>query len=318
MNDPVSLNPAYEHASTPPQLVAIEAGGTKFVVAVGTNHEDARVTTIATETPERTLSAVLAFIKEAASTRPIAGIGIASFGPLGVDAASGNYGVIGSTPKPHWSGVNYLKALSTLNAPIVIDTDVNGAALAEALLGVGKGNRRVAYVTIGTGIGIGFTDEGVISNGSRHPEAGHILLPPHPDDPLPGGICPFHKGCLEGLASGPSIHERWGQSLSELIANKAASAEQAIALQAHYLGIMCSNLSLMNAPDVIVLGGGVSQTPGLIDAVRAATLSHLNGYLDDLSKPEAIEHLVQPAALAPHSGLVGAFMLAHRAAQTTH
>ncbi len=289
-----------------PRVAAIEGGGTKFVVGVGTTVTDATITTIPTTTPEATAAAVLAVLRKAFDTAPFEAIGVASFGPLGIVPNSPEYGVIAATPKPGWRGFNYLDCLAEFQVPIVVDTDVNCAALAEARQGAGKNHSRVMYVTVGTGIGGGLVIDEQISTGASHPEIGHITLARHPHDLPDAGICPFHKDCLEGFASGPSIHSRWHQSLSQL-----ASDHFAHRLEAYYLGQMCANLLLSMVPDMIVIGGGVSNSPGLIARVQQATRALLNGYLPALDSDTAMAQRISLPSLAPLSGLVGAFELSH-------
>ncbi len=144
-------------------------------------------------------------------------VGIASFGPLDLDPASSGWGHITRTTKPHWSDADVAGPFGrAFDCPVAIDTDVNGAALAEWLWGAGQGTNASLYLTVGTGIGGGAVVGGRLIHGVGHPEMGHIRMPRHPDDGDFAGICPFHGDCLEGLASGPAIKARWGASLSEL------------------------------------------------------------------------------------------------------
>ncbi len=288
-----------------PLYVAIEAGGTKFVVSVGNDWRNSVTSTIATTTADETAAELIKFLRQQIAGKRVAAIGVASFGPVGIDPLSASYGVIGSTPKPGWSGFSYRDVLKEFAAPIVIDSDVNGAALAEARHGAGEGCRRVMYVTVGTGVGGGLVVDGCISNGSSHPELGHMLLPRHKKDLVDAGYCPYHRDCLEGLASGPSVKARWGLDLSEL-----GSDHLGFELQAYYLAAMSSNIILQSVPDRIVLGGGVMQTQGLIEQVRIETRALLNGYRPDLDSESAMAELIQLPHHAPISGLIGAFELA--------
>lgn len=301
-----NVNPdASESLSNAGLFVAIEAGGTKFVVSVGRHWSNAVTSTFETTSPAATGEAVLEFIRRESADRDIAAIGVASFGPVGIAAQLPNYGVIGSTPKVGWTGFSYLDLLETFSAPIMVETDVNAAALAEARHGAGKGLRRVMYVTIGTGIGGGLVVDGAISNGVTHPELGHMLVPRHREEIADAGFCPFHGDCLEGLAAGPTVTARWGQDLSQL-----GEDHLAFRLQAYYLAAMCTNLILQSVPDRIVLGGGVMQTPGLLAAVRAETSRLLNGYRCDLLSEHDWQQLICLPQHAPAAGLVGAYELA--------
>ena len=167
-----------------PIFAAIEAGGTKWIVSVGSDYRSAIQTRIPTEHPDITLVAARHFISEQIQSQgPISAIGIGSFGPLGVNPARADFGVIGNTPKPHWSGANLASAFADFGVPLAIESDVNAAALAEANSLLPSHEGRLIYVTIGTGIGAGVAERGRVSNGVHHPEMGHIRLPKHPDDP---------------------------------------------------------------------------------------------------------------------------------------
>ena len=286
--------------------VAIEGGGTKFVVSVGDKFDNATTINIPTESPSATMHKVIDFINNEAAGQPITAIGLASFGPIGINSSLPDYGVIGKTPKTGWSGFNYFEELSVFNAPIAIDSDVNGAALGESRCGVGKDKNRIAYITVGTGVGGGFVANSAVLNGIGHPELGHILVPRHPRDLLGSGCCPFHNDCLEGLASGPSIYARWGKDLSQLHSSHVAHE-----LEAYYLASMCVNVLLQFVPDVIILGGGVMKTPGLIERVRETTVDLLGGYMPKYDSKKAIEKIIVPPLCEPVSGLVGAFEMAY-------
>ncbi len=295
-----------------PRVAAIEAGGTKFVVSAGDDWTSPDCHTIPTSSPEETLAHTLSVLRKAFEQAPFAAIGVASFGPIGIQPGSADYGVIGATPKPGWSGFSFIEALKEFDVPIIIDSDVNGAALAEHQFGAGRDLARVCYVTIGTGIGGGIIIDGEVSNGKSHPELGHMLLAKHPDDLPEAGYCPFHGACLEGLAAGPSIMKRWGKNLSQLPSDHIAHE-----IEAHYLASLCLNLLLTIVPDRILLGGSVAQTPGLIDKVRVRTRQLLGGYLPDIDSSEAMASLIQLPELAPLSGLAGAYALARTATPAT-
>ncbi len=285
-------------------LGAVEAGGTKFVCAVGTGPDDIRAQVrLPTMAPAQTLAAMLDFFSEhEASSGPLASIGVASFGPVDLHPGSPTYGYITNTPKPQWAQTNLVGALASLFAcPIGFDTDVNGAALGEARWGAGRDARVLVYVTIGTGLGGGILIDGKPVHGLLHPEMGHIRVVKHSTDADFAGACPFHGDCLEGLASGPAIAARWGTSLDKLPPDHPGWERQA-----HYLAHLCANLLLTVSADRILLGGGVMQTPALFPRVRAETLALLNGYLAVTD----LDGIIQPPALGQQAGLAGAFALA--------
>lgn len=288
------------------RVAAIEGGGTKFLVAVGSpgsisNHS----ISIATATPAVTLPQLLSYLRAEHKKEAFHAIGIGSFGPLGIAAERSDYGVIGPTPKPDWSHFSYPKALAEFNVPLVITTDVNAAAIAESNLGSAGHGHRVIYITVGTGIGGGIVINNQLDQGKFHPEVGHMKIAVNPDDPMPEGFCRFHGNCLEGLASGLAIERRWGANLSDLSPNHPGND-----LQAKYLAQMCMNLLLTITPDSIILGGGVMQTPFLLAKVRLALREMMNHYMPQFSSEDAVAKLIKAPALAPFSGLVGAALLA--------
>lgn len=278
----------------------IEAGGTKFMLATANAGRELFATArIDTTTPEATLGEAVRWFR--AQAPRYAAIGIASFGPLDLDPASPDWGHVRQTPKPHWSGADLASPFRDAFAcPIAVDTDVNGAALAEALWGAGQGQRASLYFTVGTGIGGGAVIDGELLRGLTHPEMGHVRVARHPDDRDYAGRCPFHGDCLEGLASGPAILDRWGASLSDL-----PSGHPGPDIIAWYLGQLVANLQAIFEPGRIIFGGGVTATPGLIDRIRDhAAVAHGGYFLGD---PRAI---VSAPALGDRAGLMGALALA--------
>ena len=295
--------------SSPALLAGIEAGGTKYVCAVATDPtEPLREVRFPTGDPEETIANAVAFFQEAsADYGPIRAMGIGTFGPAEIHPRSPGYGSILTTPKRGWSGFNVVNAIRKgldLPIPVAFDTDVNAAAIAESEFGVAKNAAHVAYITVGTGIGGGFLHDGVIVHGRMHPEIGHLLVP---DLDTPFGkdtnVCPFHGSCLEGRASGPAIEERWG-----LPGNEIPDDHPAWELQAKYLAHGCVDLTAAWSPDLIILGGGVSQKAGLIDRVRREFESLTGSYW---SLPP-LDLYLQTPALDQRAGIIGALALARR------
>ncbi|MFX4227602.1 MAG: ROK family protein [Porticoccaceae bacterium] len=289
-------------------FAAIEAGGTKFVIAIGNTNEIKRKISIPTRDPDTTWRDALGFLKQTYLEMPFSAIAMASFGPLDLNEKSQNYGRLTNTPKAGWQDAHMLAPLRSFNLPIALETDVSAAALGEALLGQGRDKNTVAYVTVGTGIGAGIVRDGQILNGATHPEIGHIPLPQDINsDPFPG-ICPFHKNCLEGLASGKAIHARWSSNLNDL-----EQDHPAYAIQAQYLGYLCSVLMLCFSPDKILLGGGVMQSKSLLEKSRDSCFNYLNGY----PKKESLEQIIERPAHEGTSALIGGFILADRLIKST-
>lgn len=289
---------------------AIEAGGTKFVLALArADGQVIETTRIATREPQGTFADMTAWFADAAARHgAIGALGIASFGPIGIDPAAPDYGTFLSTVKPHWEGANLVAALAAFKAPVAIDTDVNGAALAEALKGAGRGHGTVAYTTVGTGIGTGVVTKGAVLKSATHYETGHFH-PPHDraSDPF-NGICVYHRDCLEGLASGPAIMARWGHDLA------SASSEQ-VELIASYLAHLAATLAGFHRPDVMIFGGGVMHAPGLIEALRERTAALVGGYLPEWSG-DLTPRILSPA-LGDNAGITGAIELGRRALETS-
>lgn len=290
-----------------PLIGAVEAGGTKFVLAVarmdGTIVDRARMDT---RTPAETFPEMAEFLARHAG---LAGIGIASFGPIDVDPASPGYGTFTTTPKPGWSGARYHDALAGLGVPILIDTDVNGAALGEWLAGAGQGCETLAYTTVGTGIGAGVLHKGISRGGISHLEAGHVRPPRDAmRDPFPGR-CPFHGDCLEGLACGPAIIDRWGGSLDAV----AAREPDAVPLIASYLADFAASLVLLHMPDRLIFGGGVVKAPGLLDSLRQQAEKLLAGYVRHPRLDPGLASYIVAPGLGDDAGITGAIELGRRA-----
>ncbi len=289
----------------------IEAGGTKFVCAVGSGPDDlARVSRFPTTTPSETLGRAIAFFREAVKERPIAAIGIGSFGPVDPNPGSPTFGYITSTPKQGWGHTDFARTVSrALGVPVGFDTDVNAAALAEYRWGAAQNLDSLIYMTIGTGIGGGGLVNGQPLHGLIHPEMGHIR-PPHDlqRDPFPG-VCPYHGDCLEGLASGPAMEKRWGQAAETLLSDHPAWA-----LEAHYLALALATYVCTLSPRRFVLGGGVMEQPVLLPLIRREVQQLLNGYVQAGEILDRIDEFIVGPGLGKRSGVLGAIALAERAA----
>ena len=285
------------------RLGALEAGGTKMVCAIGDELGNViERASFPTRMPEETMPDIINYFKD----KDIEALGISSFGPLNLDENDPNYGDITTTPKPGWKNYPLRRELmKALNVPVGIDTDVNGAALSEALLGAGKGTDSLVYYTIGTGIGGGAVVEGKLLHGLVHPEMGHMMMRPCKDDPTPHGFCPYHDGCLEGMANGPAIEKRWGVSAKELPEDHIAWD-----VEAEYLAQMCANTTLILSPKKIVLGGGVMHQLHLFPKIRRRTLEILNGYVAHKAVLEDIDNYIVPPALGDNAGAAGSLLLA--------
>lgn len=287
----------------------IEAGGTKFVCAIGTGPDDIRFQTqLTTTTPDETIGKVIEFFKENAGNQPIAAIGIASFGPINLDKNSPDYGCIVRTPKPGWSNTNIVgRVQGTFDIPVAFDTDVNGAALGEHFWGAAQGLDTFIYLTVGTGIGGGGIVNGELMHGLVHPEMGHIRIPHDlQTDPFEG-CCPYHSDCLEGLANGRAVELRWGITGEDLPADHPAWE-----LEAYYLALGLNNFICTLSPQRIIIGGGLMKHPYLLKMLRNNVLKLLNRYIDSPQILENIEGYIVSPSLGDLSGVLGAIALAQR------
>jgi fructokinase len=289
---------------------AIEAGGTKFVCAVGTGPQDVRARIeFATTSPQETIGRAITFLQEQAKRERLLAVGIASFGPIDVNPASPDWGHITSTPKPGWQSVDLAGPIGrVLGLQVAFDTDVNVAALGEREWGAAQGLDTFVYITVGTGIGGGGMVEGRLMHGALHPEMGHLRIPhDRQTDPFPGA-CPFHSDCWEGLAAGPAIEARWGSKGQYL-----PPEHPAWELEVHYLALGMTNLVCALSPQRIILGGGVMRQAGLFPLIRRKTLELLNGYIRVDIILERIDEYIVPPRLGDNAGVLGAMALAQRA-----
>ncbi|NKB66673.1 MAG: ROK family protein [Candidatus Latescibacteria bacterium] len=301
--------------NTSPLFGALEAGGTKFICAVGTAPDDIRAQSrIDTQSPAATLEAVIDFFRRSAAEHgPMAAVGIGSFGPVDLHPDSPAYGHITTTPKPGWAHTDLVGPLqAALDVPVGFDTDVNAAALGEYRWGAAQGLDTFIYLTIGTGIGGGGLVEGRLLHGLLHPEMGHIPLPRDTTRDPYQGYCPFHGDCFEGLASGPALEDRWG-----LPADQLPPDHPAWSLQAHYLAVGLASFIYTLSPQRLVLGGGVMDQAHLFPLVRQELATLINGYLQIDELDQGLDQFVVPPGLGPRAGLCGALVLAAQALEAS-
>lgn len=284
------------------KICGIEAGGTKFILGIGDENGTIMVReSFPTTSPDETIALCKSFITK---HNPDI-LGIASFGPIDLDRKSVTYGNITSTPKPGWANTPLVSEIrKVFNGPIGFDTDVNGAALGESFWGKGKDVTSCLYLTIGTGIGGGYVENNQCLHGLLHPEMGHILLTQHPDDDFEG-ICPFHKNCFEGLASGPAIEARYKQK-----ANSLDHDHIAWEIEAYYIAQALVNYILILSPNRILLGGGVMHQKHLFPLIRKQVKAFLKDYIQHPSILNCDDSYITYPGLLDDAGLLGAFALA--------
>ena len=288
-----------------PLIGGVETGGSWCVCALGRGpRELVAMEKFPTEGPAETLARVGAFF---AAHPGAQGVGVGAFGPVELDEASPRWGeVLAATPKPGWAGARVGTTLrDTLGVPVVLDTDVNAAAVGEQRWGAGRGVPSLCYLTVGTGIGAGIVVGGAPVHGLLHPEAGHVRIPhDRARDPFPGA-CPFHGDCWEGLASGAALARRWNADPAQL-----PDDHPAWALEAEYIAAGILAIVMIASPHRVIAGGGVMDRGPLLGLVRARLRELLGGYLD---RPQLdgdlTDYLVAPA-LGDEAGVLGAIALA--------
>ncbi len=289
-----------------PAIAGVELGGTKCNLVLAGGPDDIRgEARIPTMTPGETLAAIEAVLDEWRGL--FAAIGIASFGPVAIDPAAPDYGSITATTKPGWSHTDIARRIEArYGVPVGFHSDVTGAALGEGRWGAARGVADHAYITIGTGVGVGLISNGRPIAGMSHPELGHMMPQRLAGDDWPGN-CPFHGACVEGLVAGPAIAARTG------MAGDAVPDDHPIwAFAAHTIAQLCHTLVMTGIPRRILIGGGVGGSRrNLLPRIRSALGATIGDYrigaeLDDL------ETYLVPAALGDRSGSLGATLLPSR------
>ncbi len=292
-----------------PLLGGVELGGTKCVCMIGTGPDDIRMR-VAVPTgrdADATLGRIEEILRDGmAEHGPLAALGIASFGPVDLARNSPTYGFVTATVKPGWSNTSVATRLAhAFKIPVGFDTDVNGAALAEGRLGAARDLADFAYITVGTGVGVGLVAGGRLVHGFGHPELGHIRIARAAGDDWPGA-CTFHGDCVEGLASGAAIAARTGMP-----AEQVPAASPVWDLVAHALSQLAHTIVLATAPRRILIGGGVAAArPELLARVRRQLVASINGYLDLDKLTNGVDHYVVAPGLGTLAGPLGALALA--------
>ena len=319
-----SLRQSFDESDVRPVIVrqqgkvfaAVEGGGTTFRVALA-HGDPANITeciSIDTTTPTETLGKVCGWLRQ----RSYDAIGIASFGPVDLNRGSPSFGYVTSTPKAGWANtdvVGPILAASPPGIPFEFDTDVNAPCMAEFTLGGlrQQGCSSCAYVTVGTGIGVGLVVNGQCVHGLVHPEAGHVPLPPPRDkgDPHPPLKDRLVYGGAESLCCAKAIAVRAGVQTSDLAA--LPDDHEAFDYAAFYLAGLCVDLILIASPERIILSGGVMQRGSLFPAIRRYVQESLNGYLQHPSITHDIDSYIRPSAWGNNAGIIGALALAQLA-----
>lgn len=285
-------------------ILGIEIGGTKLQFGVGTGAEPEFRELIRRDIDRSRGAAgiqqqILETARELLNRHDIAAIGYGFGGPI--DQATGR--VVTSHQVDGWTGFPLCEwTQHQLGVPAVIGNDCDVAALAEATSGAGRGHRTVFYVTVGTGIGGGLVIDGLLHGADRPAvaEIGHLR---------PGTDCRSASATVESLASGLGM-EQAARRLIEARDNGADELLQAAdgdplavtgqllastAVAGNPLAITVLNnattvlgwaiaqVMTLIAPDVVVIGGGVSMMPDAVFwaplrlAIEAYTFGPLSG-----------------------------------------
>ncbi len=289
-----------------PLIAGVELGGTKVVCILASGPDDVRdEARIPTTTPMQTLAAVQACLHGWRNAHQFDAVGVGSFGPLQLDEMSSEYGRIGMTPKPGWSGADLLAPLRAFGTPVGLDTDVNGAAIAEGLWGAARGLASWAYVTVGTGVGVGSIVGGRPVRGLGHSEAGHLRVPRLAGHDNFAGCCLFHQDCVEGLASGPAIAARAGAP-AETVSPRSDTWDEPV----HALAMLCHNLAMTSVPQRILIGGGVGAgQPHLLPRIRKALRDSLGDYAHGAHAAAGMDDYLLAPALGGRAGPLGAIAI---------
>ena len=307
--------------------LAFDLGGTDLRAALVTRDGVVRqaltVPTQASGGVAAILSQMTGLADQLLATKPkgeIAGIGLAAPGPL--DPTAGL--MIAPPTLPGWRDVPIARLLSErLGHPTVLDNDANVAALGEWRFGAGRGHNHVLFITVSTGIGGGLVSEGKIFQGRRGlaVEIGHMAIAESGPRCFCGSV-----GCFEALASGTALGHfgataaalPGGSLIRQLQAEEGrpgaravveaarrgdAVAQSLIDQEARWLGVGITNLLHLYSPDVVVIGGGLSNA---FDLLHVGILQVVQGRAMSAYRDVPILR----AELGAKAGLVGAAALA--------
>ena len=306
---PVIISPRYHKTNS--YVGGIEAGGSKFICAIASSEgETIKQARFATSDPRETLQRAVEFFqeniprgKDSEFESVFSSLGIGAFGPVGVNARSSDYGRILNTPKRGGEGVDLIEPFKAAfpELKVLVDTDVNVAALGEGRFGIAKGLDSYVYITVGTGIGGGVVVNNEIIKGLLHSEIGHVSIRREEEDFFEGA-CPFHSDCIEGLASGEAIMQRWGHRAECLPPGHVAWE-----LESKYIASLCQTLTAVLSPQRIILGGGVMEQGLLLAMVRERFQEKVGGYW------EVPSDYIVTSGLGGQAGITGALCLAQEA-----
>lgn len=277
---------------------SVELGGTKIRCAVmdelGNIEKEIR---IKTTDPRENIRELIEFFKE----NSVEAMGIGAFGPVDVDEKSDTYGYVLKTPKVLWQNFDLLGSIKKeIDVPMGFTTDVGASGMGEYIYGASKDKQTSMYITIGTGVGASFIQDGVLLERLSHPEMGHIELVREDGDDTES-YCPNHKSCFEGLCCGPALEKRTGKRGEDLDKD-----DEAFTIIAKYIAKAIMNYTFVLRPHIVIIGGGVVNKEGMIEKIRKEFSKLDNKYI---KIPDAETYIVFPK-LGNEAGLVGGYVLA--------
>ncbi len=280
---------------------AIEIGGTKIICAVG--KEDGTILErmrFPTSSPDADIPAMADFF----SGHGISSLGVGTFGPVDLRGQGEDYGTILECPREKWSHCRLGQRLKdSIGVPVIVDSDVNAACIGEACFGAGKGKENVLYITVGTGIGIGFTISGRPLHGLMHPEGGHSKVLVHEKETI-ASVCRLHPDCAEGFASGPALEKRLGTRGENIRPD-----DPVWEIETYYLSQLVRNCMQILSPNVIVMGGGVMEQAHLFPMIRSKVLEQLHGHYIHAESSDMDSYIV-PSRLGGDQALLGCLRMA--------
>ena len=280
---------------------SIELGGTKIRCAVfADGTEILKEIRIETGDPNENVGEIIKFFKE----NKVASLGIGAFGPIDIDKNSKTYGYVLETPKRLWRNFDLIGSIKKeLDLPIGLTTDVGASGIGEYQYGKAKDKRSSLYLTIGTGIGGSYIQDGTLLQGFSHPEMGHIEIAREDGDETES-FCDYHDSCFEGLCAGPALKLRTGKRGEDLDKD-----DPAFDILARYIAKGLMTYTMILRPEVIIIGGGVANKEGMIEKIRREFVKLDKKYIEI---PNVDDYIVFPE-LGNEAGLIGGLVLAKKA-----
>ncbi len=306
-------------------FIGMDLGGTNLKYALGTENGEIILKKSRPSQADRSQKAIfenmfvaVEELKAEADNRKekVLSIGVGS--PGSIDFETGQ--LKGTTPNlPNWAKAPIKKSLEEkFNIPTWADNDANIMALAEARLGAGKGYKNILCLTLGTGIGGGILIDNQVLRGEHYSaaEVGHIIVAYN------GIRCNCgNKGCLEAYTTAPAMVKRYQKKLkrlglaydinklnTEYIFQRASRndglAKETITETCQYLGAGIASISNIIDPEVVIIGGGVSEAGD-------SFIKKIEDEVRQYSVKSIMQNIkVDKAQMGNDAGIVGAILLA--------